>query len=61
LVLPPGLLLGTSSLTLAGRLAPPGLCLLSAGLDPVAWRKANFELDDLVPDRIGALVVGYRQ
>ena len=45
----------------AGRLAPSGLSLLVAGLDPVARRKANLELDDFIPDRIGALVVGYRK
>lgn len=61
LILTSRLLLGAPPLALTGCLAPSGVRLLGAGLDAVAGRKTNLELDDFVPDCVRALVVGYRQ
>ena len=58
----PSCLLRASSLPLAGTLTASRFRLCSRrSLDAVAGRQADFEFDDLVPNGVGALVVGNRQ
>lgn len=56
----PSRLFRPASLTLLARtLSPPRFLLRSRrSLNPVSGREADFEFDDLVPDRVGALVIG---
>lgn len=56
-IMPP-CLLRASPLALAGTLASPRFLLRSRrSLDPVTRRQGDLQLDDLVPDGIGTLVV----